>query len=61
MVLEILKTKDFKYPLRLGKKQKRAVLDAEGNTIVVFDKKYAYLAELMVELFNKNYENNRTN
>lgn len=39
--------------LRLGKKQKRAVLDLNGNEIVVFPKRKEWYAEKFVELFNK--------
>lgn len=41
--------------LRLGKKQKRAVLDLQGNEIVIFQKGKEWYAEKFVELFNKEY------
>lgn len=44
----------MKYPLRLGRKQQRAVLDADGIEVVVFPKGKEELALKMVELFNKN-------
>ena len=42
--------------LRLGKKQKRAVLDSQGNEIVVFPKGKEWYALKFVELFNKDTE-----
>ncbi len=42
--------------LRLGKKQKRAVLDSKGNEIVVFPKGKEWYAKKFVELFNKDTE-----
>jgi len=42
--------------LRLGKKQKRAVLDYKGNEVVVFHKGKEWYAEKFVELFNKDTE-----
>lgn len=41
--------------IRLGKKQKRAVLDINGNKIVVFPKGKEWYAEKFVEQFNKEY------
>lgn len=46
----------FKTPFRLGKKQNRAVLDADGHQVVVFNKGLEYLAEEYVNLINNNYE-----
>lgn len=47
--------------LRLGKKQKRAVLDSKGNEIVVFHKGKEWYAEKFVELFNKEIDNKYSN
>ena len=49
----------MKYPLRRGRKQQRAVLDAEGNEVVVFTKGKEAIALKMVELFNKEWELNK--
>ena len=49
----------MKYPLRIGRKQQRAVLDAEGNEVVVFTKGKEAIALKMVELFNKEWELNK--
>lgn len=38
---------------RLGKKQKRAVLDSKGIEVVVFPKRKELYAELFVEFLNK--------
>ena len=46
----------FKLPFRLGKKQNRAVLDADGHQVVVFNKGHEYLAEEYVNLINNKYE-----
>jgi hypothetical protein len=45
----------MKPPFRLGRKQKRAVLDAEGNEVVVFPKGREEFAELYVEFLNERY------
>ena len=45
----------FKTPFRLGKKQNRAVLDADGHQVVVFNKGHEYLAEEYVNLINNKY------
>lgn len=48
--------KEFKLPFRLGKKQSRAVLDANGHEVVVFSKGCKYLANEYVEIKNKQNE-----
>ena len=45
----------FKTPFRLGKKQNRAVLDADGHQVVVFNKGLEYIAEDNVKLINNKY------
>ena len=45
----------FKTPFRLGKKQNRAVLDADGHQVVVFNKGHEYLSEEYVNLINNKY------
>ena len=45
----------FKTPFRLGKKQNRAVLDADGHQVMVFNKGLEYLAEEYVNLINNKY------
>lgn len=45
----------MKAPFRLGRKQKRAVLDAEGNEAVVFPKEKEKFAELYVEFLNERF------
>lgn len=45
----------FKTPFRLGKKQNRAVLDADGHQVVIFNKGHEYLAEEYVNLMNNKY------
>ena len=44
----------FKIPFRLGKKQNRSVLDADGHEVVVFPKGREELAEEYV-----NFKNNQ--
>ena len=51
----------FKTPFRLGKKQNRAVLDADGHQVVVFNKGLEYLAEEYVNLINNKYETTENN
>jgi hypothetical protein len=43
---------------RLGKKQKRAILDSKGIEVVIFPKGKELYAELFVEFLNK-FENGR--
>jgi hypothetical protein len=45
----------FKMPFRLGKKQKRAVLDADGHEVVTFPKGREVLAKEYVDIMNKKY------
>jgi hypothetical protein len=45
--------KDFKYPFRVGRKQNRAVLDANGIQVVVFEVGAEELAQLTCDLLNK--------
>ena len=45
-------SKEFILPFRLGKKQNRAVLDANGQEVVIFPKGCEYLASKYVELIN---------
>lgn len=55
--------KTFKLPFRIGKKQNRAVLDANGHEIVIFPKDCEYLANQYVNIINENlhgYDNNQT-
>ena len=44
--------KEFILPFRLGKKQNRAVLDSNGQEVVVFPKGCEYLASEYVQLIN---------
>ena len=44
--------KQFILPFRLGKKQKRAVLDSNGYEVVIFPKGCEYLALNFVESIN---------
>jgi hypothetical protein len=46
----------MKAPFRLGRKQKRAVLDSEGNEIVIFPKGREEYAELYVEFLNQKFK-----
>lgn len=39
-------------PYRIGKKQNRAVLDKDGNTIVVFDKGKEIYAKILIKSLN---------
>jgi hypothetical protein len=45
--------KQFTLPFRVGKKQDRAVLDAFGHEVVVFNKGLEYLALEYVNLMNE--------
>lgn len=49
--------KKITYPLRLGRKQKRAILDAEGIEVVVFPIGREDLAKETVNLLNQNEKN----
>lgn len=40
-------------PYRIGRKQQRAVLDKDGNTIVVFDKGKEIYATILVQSLNE--------
>ena len=44
--------KQFVLPFRLGKKQSRSVLDANGKEVVVFPKGCEYLASEYIETMN---------
>lgn len=44
--------KTFKPPFRIGKKQLRAVLDADGHEVVVFPKGLENMAKEYVEFLN---------
>lgn len=44
----------FKLPFRVGRKQNRSVLDADGHEVVVFRKGFEYLAEEYA-----NFKNNK--
>lgn len=55
--------KQFILPFRLGKKQNRAVLDANGREVVVFNKGLEHLASEYVEMMNDDlhsYNYNKT-
>ena len=45
--------KTFKPPFRIGEKQSRAVLDANGKEVVVFPKGCEYMANDYVKLINE--------
>lgn len=45
------------YPLRVGRKQKRAVLDANGIEIVIFERGQEELAQLTCDLLNHKHYN----
>ena len=49
--------KEIAYPLRVGRKQKRAVLDANGIEMSIFPKGQEGLAQLTCDLLNHNHEN----
>lgn len=40
---------------RIGKKQKRALLDSEGHEIALFGPKYTDIAQLVCDLLNNRY------
>lgn len=44
--------REYKFPFRVGRKQSRAVLDADGIQIVVFNQGYEELAQLTCDLLN---------
>lgn len=44
--------KSPQYPLRVGRKQKRAVLDANGIEIVIFQRGHEEMAQLTCDLLN---------
>lgn len=46
------KNQAYKFPFRVGRKQSRAVLDADGIQIVVFNQGYEDLAQLTCDLLN---------
>jgi hypothetical protein len=46
----------FKYPFRVGRKQLRAILDAEGRQVVLFDKGLEQLAVEYCELVNEKHK-----
>lgn len=46
------KKQDYTFPFRVGRKQKRAMLDAKGIEIVVFNKGQEDLAQLTCDLLN---------
>lgn len=50
--------KKFKLPFRVGKKQKRAVLDADGLEVVVFPKGFhrEAMAQRFVKIMNLDFE-----
>lgn len=48
-----MEEKEFKSPFRVGKKQLRAVLDAEGREVVLFPKGREYLAKEYVQFLNE--------
>jgi len=47
--------KELVYPLRVGRKQKKAVLDANGVEIVIFERGNEILAQLTCDLLNANH------
>jgi len=47
----------FLLPFRVGKKQERAVLDADGREVVVFPRGREFFAKQFVELMNDKYDN----
>lgn len=46
--------KQFQYPFRVGRKQKRALLDADGIEVTIFPIGAEDLAQLVCDLLNKN-------
>lgn len=49
--------KKFKYPFRVGRKQGRAVLDADGLEVVIFNPGLSEIAGLTCRLYNQHYAN----
>jgi len=47
--------KDPVYPLRVGRKQKRAILDANSAEVVIFEKGHEQLAQLTCDLLNSKH------
>lgn len=45
--------KELSLPYRVGKKQARAVLDAKGLTVVVFEKGFERVAEAFCQYINQ--------
>jgi len=50
--------KIFKLPFRLGKKQERAILDADGKEVVVFPRGRELMALEYVEFLNSKMNDN---
>lgn len=44
--------KQFKYPLRVGRKQKRAVLDADGKEVCIFQTGSEEIAQEFCDFMN---------
>lgn len=53
--INVVMEKQFILPFRLGKKQLRAVLDANGKEVVVFPKGCEYMANDYVRLINEKH------
>lgn len=47
-----MELKDIKYPIRVGRKQKRAVLDFKGREIVIFPAGQELFAEIFCAFLN---------
>ena len=45
--------KELSLPYRVGKKQGRAILDAKGLTVVVFEKGFEHVAEAFCQYINQ--------
>lgn len=52
--------KAFTFPLRIGRKQKRAILDSNGLEVVIFPVGNEKIAALTVELLNQDYCNRKS-
>lgn len=51
-----MKNIKYKFPLRVGRKQKRAVLDREGIEVVILKKGDEEMAQIFCDMMNKYYD-----
>jgi len=50
--MKIVDISNYTFPFRVGRKTKRAILDANGIEVIVFPNGHEHMADLTMKLYN---------